>query len=66
MGRVWRADPGHDLFNSAWASPTRVSCCAWAVALTYSAGPARHDYIFFILQKIVYTYVQFIFNIKNT
>jgi hypothetical protein len=33
-------------------------------SLARSAGPARHDY-FFILQKNVYTYIQFIFNIKN-
>jgi hypothetical protein len=33
-------------------------------ATVRSAGLGRHDY-FFILQKSVYTYVQFIFNIKT-
>jgi hypothetical protein len=61
MGRVWWLGPGHDPFNIAWASPARASCRAWA----RSAGPIRHNY-FFILQKIIYIYVQFIFNIKNT
>ena len=49
--RVWRADPRHDQFNSAWANPARVSCGAWAVALSRSTGPAWHDY-FFTLQRI--------------
>jgi hypothetical protein len=53
MGRVWRVGPGHDPFNSAWS-----------VASAYSANSTR--LYFFILQKIVYTYVQFIFNTKNT
>jgi hypothetical protein len=57
MGRVWRAGPRHGPFNSAWANPARASCCAWAVASGRNAGSARHDYIFFILQKVVYTYV---------
>jgi hypothetical protein len=57
--------PGHDPFNSGWASPARATYRALAVASARSADPARH-YCFFILQKIVYTYVQFIFNIKNT
>jgi hypothetical protein len=65
MGRVWRAGSRHDPFNIAWANLTRVSCGVWAVALVRSAGPARHNY-FFILQNIIYTYVQFIFNIINT
>jgi hypothetical protein len=51
MSRVWRAGPGHDPFNSVWASPTRASCHAGAVASARSADSARHDYIFFILQK---------------
>jgi hypothetical protein len=42
---------GHDPFNSAWASPTRLSCRVWVVASARSADPARHDYIFFILQN---------------
>jgi hypothetical protein len=65
MGRVWQGDPRHDPFNSVWANPARAPCGAWVVASARSAGPARHDY-FFILQKIIYTYVQFIFNIINT
>jgi hypothetical protein len=64
MGCVWRAGPIHGPFNNFWASPTRAPCRAWAVASARSAGPAWH--IFFILQIIVYTYVQFTFNIKNT
>jgi hypothetical protein len=36
---------------------------AWVVASARSAGPARHDYIFYF--KNVYTYIKFIFNIKN-
>jgi hypothetical protein len=51
MGHVWWAGPGHGPFNSAWANPTRSSCRAWAVASARSADPARHDYIFFILQN---------------
>jgi hypothetical protein len=51
-------------FNSDWASPTPSSCRVWAVASTRSADPSRHDYIFYFT-KLVYTYVQFIFNIKN-
>jgi hypothetical protein len=64
MGRVWRADSGHDPFNSARASPTRASCRAWAVASARSAGPAQHNYIFYFT-KIIYIYVQFILNIKT-
>jgi hypothetical protein len=64
MGRVWRAGPRHDPFNSAWASPTRSSCRAWAVATARSADPAQHDYIFYFI-KLVYTNIQFICNIKN-
>jgi hypothetical protein len=41
MGRVWRAGPRHDPFNSA--NPARAPCGAWAVASTRSAGPARYD-----------------------
>jgi hypothetical protein len=62
-GRVWQVGSEHDPFNSSEASPARASCHAWAVASAYSAGSDQHDYIF--LQKIVYTYVQFILNIKN-
>jgi hypothetical protein len=62
MGRVWRAGPGHDPFNSAWASPTRL-CRVWAVASARSADPSRHNYIFFILQNSyihIYTiYIQY-------
>jgi hypothetical protein len=25
MGRVWRAGPRHDPFNSVWTNPTRAS-----------------------------------------
>jgi hypothetical protein len=64
MGRVWRAGPGHNPFNRAWASPIRSSCRAWAVASVRSADPAWHDYIFYFT-KLVYTYIQFIFKIKN-
>jgi hypothetical protein len=56
--------PGHDPFNSAWSSPARASCRVWAVASVRSAGPVRHNYIFFILKKS-YIYIQFISNIKN-
>jgi hypothetical protein len=45
------------------ANPARALCGAWAVVSARSAGPSR---IFFILQEIIYTYVQFIFNIINT
>jgi hypothetical protein len=48
MSRVWRAGPRHDPFNSAWASPARAPCGAWAVASTRSARPAQHN---FFLQK---------------
>jgi hypothetical protein len=51
MGRVRRADPRHDPFDSVWASPTRVSCCAWAIASAHSDGPAWHDYIFLFYKK---------------
>jgi hypothetical protein len=63
-GPCLAGDPGHDPFNSAWASPTRLSCRGWAVASARSADPARHDYIFYFT-KLVYTYIQFIFNNKN-
>jgi hypothetical protein len=66
MGRVWRAGPRHDPFNSAWANPARAPCGAWAVASARSAGPALHDYFFILQKKIIYTYVQFIFIIINT
>jgi hypothetical protein len=59
MGHVWQAGPRHDPFNSVWANPARVSYGVWVIASARSVGPARHDY-FFILQKIIYTYVQFI------
>jgi hypothetical protein len=57
MGRVWRVGPRHD--------PLRASCGAWVVDSALSAGPAWHDY-FFYFKKIIYTYVQFKFNIINT
>jgi hypothetical protein len=47
MCRVWRPGLGRDPFNNVWASPARASCRAWAVASANSAGPTRHDYIFF-------------------
>jgi hypothetical protein len=31
-----------------------MSCRAWAVASAYSAGPARHDYIFYFTKKYTY------------
>jgi hypothetical protein len=51
MGRVSRAGPRHGPFNSAWVMPARASCRAWTVASARSAGLARHDCIYFILQK---------------
>jgi hypothetical protein len=51
MGRVWRVGLGHDPFNSAWASPARESCRAWAIASSRSASQARHDYIFLFYKK---------------
>jgi hypothetical protein len=48
MGRVWRAGPRHNTFNSAWANSARAPCGAWAVASARSAGPARHDYFFLL------------------
>jgi hypothetical protein len=65
MGRVWRAGPRHDPFNSAWASPARAPCGAWAVASARSARPARHDY-FFILQKNRIYICTIYIHIKNT
>jgi hypothetical protein len=62
MGHVLWAGSGHGPFNSACASPTRALCRACAVASARSADPARHNYI---LQKIVYTYVKFVFDIKT-
>jgi hypothetical protein len=47
-----RAGTGHYPFNIIWANPTRSSCRSWAVASARSADTARHDYIFFILQKL--------------
>jgi hypothetical protein len=64
MSCILRSGLGHDPFNSAWASPTRSPCRAWAVASARSADPARHDYIFYFTE-LIYTYIQFIFNIKN-
>jgi hypothetical protein len=55
----------HDPFNSDWANPARASCGAWAVASGRSAGPTRHNNLFYFT-KIIYTYVQFIYNIINT
>jgi hypothetical protein len=63
MGCVWRVGPGHDLFNSAWASPTR-SCRAWSVASGRSADSA-HDYIFYFT-KPVYTYIYNLYSILKT
>jgi hypothetical protein len=47
MGRVWRAGPRHDPFNSAWANPARAPCSAWTVASTRSAGLTQHDFFYF-------------------
>jgi hypothetical protein len=60
MGRVWRAGPGHDPFNSAWAIPTRSSCRAWAVASARSADPVRYDYIFLFYKTRIYMYTIYI------
>ncbi|PWZ45513.1 hypothetical protein Zm00014a_021897 [Zea mays] len=60
MGRVWRASPRHDPFNSVWVNPARALCGAWAEAASRSAGPARHD--FFILQIYIYIYI-YIYNL---
>jgi hypothetical protein len=56
IGRVWRAGTRQDPFNCAWTNPARASYGAWAVASARSVGSARHNY-FFILQKIIYTYI---------
>jgi hypothetical protein len=56
MSRVWRAGPRHDPFNSAWANPARVSCGAWVVATTRSAGPTRHDYFLFYKKSYIHMY----------
>jgi hypothetical protein len=64
MDRVWRAGPGHNPFNSAWASLTRSSCRVWAVSSARSADPAQHDYIFFLFYKtriyICIIYIQYL------
>jgi hypothetical protein len=63
MGRVWQAGPRNDPFISVWANLARASCGAWAIASAHSAGSAR---LFFYFTKIIYTYIQFMFNIINT
>jgi hypothetical protein len=39
-------------------------CRAWFVALAYSAVPTQRNYIFYFTKNL-YTYIQFIFNIKT-
>jgi hypothetical protein len=56
---------GHGPFNSVWASLARASCCVWPVASGRSAGPARHDYIYFILQK-TYIHMYNLYSILKT
>jgi hypothetical protein len=56
MGRVWRAGPRHDPFNSAWANLARAPCGAWAVASARSAGPTRHDYFYFTKKSYIHMY----------
>jgi hypothetical protein len=46
MSYVWRTDPSHDPFNSAWASLARASCRARPVVLALP-----NTIIIFILQK---------------
>jgi hypothetical protein len=56
MGRVWRAGPRHDPFNSAWANPARASCSTWAVA------SARPGTIIFFKKNHIYIctiYIQY-------
>jgi hypothetical protein len=68
MGRVWRAGPKCRLFSSTGSVPTWESCRAWVAALACSVDPTWHDYIFFILQNIVYIYIYiyiYIFAIYN-
>jgi hypothetical protein len=65
MGHVWQSARGTvNLIVSGPAQHDRARR-ACAVTSACSVGPARHNYIFYFT-KIVYTYVQFIFNIKNT
>jgi hypothetical protein len=62
MGRIWRASPRHDPFNSACANPAQVSCGAWVVALARSAGSAQHDYFLFYKKNHIYIctiYIQY-------
>jgi hypothetical protein len=56
MGRVWRAGPRHDPFNSDWANLARASCGAWVIASDCSAGPARHDFFYFIKKSYIHMY----------
>jgi hypothetical protein len=61
MGRVWLAGPRHDPFNTAWVSPARASCRAWAIASAHSAGLAQHNYIFLFYKKnCIYIYTIYI------
>jgi hypothetical protein len=42
-----------------------MSCRAWVVASGHSAGPARHDYIFYFI-KNVYIYIYNLYSILKT
>jgi hypothetical protein len=55
MGRVWRAGPRHDPFNSVWANLARVSCSAWAVA--------RPSMIIFLFYKKTYIHMYNLYSI---
>jgi hypothetical protein len=60
MGRVWRAGPRHDPFNSVWTNPTQALCGAWAVASARSAGPTR--LFFYFIKNYIYIctiYIQY-------
>jgi hypothetical protein len=59
IGRVCRAGPRHDPFNSVWAK--RASCGAWIVASARIADPARHDFFSFYKKSYIHMY-----NIINT
>jgi hypothetical protein len=65
MGCVWWIGPGHDPFNSAWASLARATCRAWAVALARSDGPARHNYIILFYKKL-YIHIYNLYSILKT
>jgi hypothetical protein len=44
----------------------RQPCRAWAAVSARSAGPARHDFFYFIKHSVyIYIYIDFIFAIYN-